>query len=89
VQLVVPKAIWPSLSGTVLEKASHATLANSTIDMERGTLESPVVIGAMTLPDVDVRVLSRFPELLVGAHALQHSMVMIDQRSRTVTVCPR
>lgn len=50
--------------------------------------------GARTLPDrgvslskVPVRVSDRYPELLVGARALQHFVVMIDQRSNSAAVC--
>ena len=37
--------------------------------------------------NVEVRVSDRFPELLVGAHALQDAVLMIDQRSQRVALC--
>ena len=35
----------------------------------------------------EVRVSDRFPELLVGAHALRDFVLLIDQRSKAVALC--
>jgi len=44
-------------------------------------------VGQATLEDVEIRVSAKFPEPLIGAEALQQSVVLIDQRSKTVAVC--
>jgi hypothetical protein len=36
---------------------------------------------------MEVRVSPKYPEVLVGAHALQDAVVMIDSRSQVVAVC--
>jgi hypothetical protein len=53
----------------------------------RATIKGPFRIGAVALSDVEVRVSDRYPELLVGAHALQHFTMLIDQRSRRIALC--
>jgi hypothetical protein len=44
-------------------------------------------VGQANLEDVEIRVSAKFPEPLAGAEALQQSVVLIDQRSKTVAVC--
>jgi hypothetical protein len=51
-------------------------------------VKGPFRIGAASLSDTEVRVSDRYPELLVGAHALQHFALLIDQRSRRIALCP-
>jgi hypothetical protein len=63
-------------------------LANGTVDTSRATVPGPFRIGEVTLSDVEVHVSARYPELLVGAHALQGAVVLIDQRSQRIAVCP-
>ena len=88
VELVVPKALWPELTDAPLETAGHASLTNGKADTERGVLQGPVTVGALTLSDVKARVIAGFPELLLGSVALRDTRIMIDQRSRAMAICP-
>lgn len=89
IHFVVPKSLYDKLAASPLEEAGRGTLANSEIETQRAIVHGPFRIGGTTLSDVDVRVSDSFPELLVGAHALQNSVLMIDQRSRSIAVCAR
>jgi hypothetical protein len=40
------------------------------------------------MSDVEARVSDRIRELLVGGEVLQNYLVAIDQRSRSVAICP-
>lgn len=88
VSFVLPKALFDKLGGGTLEKASKGTLTNTQIETGRATIRGPFKIGEASLSDVEVRVSDRFPELLVGALFLQNFTVLIDQRSKSVAVCP-
>ena len=44
-------------------------------------------IGGARLENLEVRVSEKFPELLIGAHVLQHYVLAIDQRSQRVALC--
>lgn len=88
VAFVLPRALFDKVSGTPPESVGEGRLANTTVDAARATVRGPVVVGQARLTDVEVRVSARYPELLVGAHALQQFVVLIDQRSRSVAVCP-
>jgi hypothetical protein len=85
---VLPQALFDKVSGTPAEPTGRGQLANVTVDAMRSTVHGPFRIGEASLSDVEVRVSARFPELLVGAHALQRFVVLIDQRSHSVAVCP-
>lgn len=87
VAFVLPQALFDQVSGTPLEAAGRAQLANSKVDTQRSTVHGPFRIGEANLSDVEVRVSDKYPELLVGAHALQGFAVLIDQRSRSVALC--
>lgn len=50
-------------------------------------MPGPFRIGAAMLSDVEVRVSDKYPELLVGAHALQHFALLIDQRTQAIALC--
>lgn len=89
VGFVMPKALYAQLAQAPLEPAGAATLTNTRIETWRGMLPGPVTIGAATLPDVEVRVADRFPEMLVGAHVLQNFVVLIDQRAKRIALCDR
>ena len=89
VALVVPKALYDRLDAGPLQMAAPGRLANGTVETWRATVPGPVRIGGVTLAHVPARVSERYPELLVGAHALRQSVLMIDQRSMRVAVCPR
>lgn len=88
VTFVLPRALFDRVGGTPLQAAGEGRLANSRIETGRSTVAGPFQVGEARLKDVEVRVSERYPELLVGAHALQHAKVLIDQRSKAVAVCP-
>lgn len=87
VTFVLPQSLFKRVSATPLEHAGQGRLANSRIETGRSTVRGPIQIGEASLSNVQVRVSDRYPELLVGAHALQHFVVMIDQRSRSIALC--
>ncbi len=87
VTFVLPKSLFDRVLATPLEHAGQGQLTNSQIETGRSTVRGPFRIGGASLSNVEVRVSDRYPELLVGAHALQHFVVMIDQRSRSVALC--
>ena len=87
VTLVLPQAIYDAMPDAAAVTQDRLTLGNGEIDGGRTRLHGPLRIGALWLSDFDARVSARFPEALVGAHALQDSVVLIDQRSQRVAVC--
>lgn len=88
VAFVLPKGLFDRVGGGPVAAAGAGTLTNSTIQTGRATVAGPFRIGGATLSDVEVRVSDTFPELLVGAHALQHFALLIDQRTQSVALCP-
>ena len=88
VEVVMPKSLFDKVAGGPLETAGDATLTNSTLKTESSLVRGPFIIGNASLSNVNVRVSDRFPELMVGARALQNFRIMIDQRSKQVAVCP-
>jgi hypothetical protein len=88
IAFVLPQSLFDQVGGTPLQQAGGGQLPNTRIDTQRSRVAGPFRIGDATLRDVEVRVSGRYPELLVGAHALQDFVVLIDQRSKTVAVCP-
>lgn len=88
VAFVLPRSLFDQVGGTPPEAAGAGRLANTRIETGRSTVAGPFRIGDATLENVEVRVSERYPELLVGAHALQRSVILIDQRAKTVAVCP-
>jgi predicted aspartyl protease len=87
VAFVLPRSLFERVSDAPLEQAGQGRLPNSRIATQRATVRGPFRIGGASFSDVEVRVADRYPELLVGAHALQHFVVMIDQRSRSIALC--
>ncbi|NII53695.1 retropepsin-like aspartic protease [Luteibacter sp. SG786] len=88
VAMVVPARLWPEVSGSALEKAASGQLTNGKIETSKGVVPGPVKAGAMRWSDVDAKVSERFPEILIGAHALSSTVLAIDQRSRSIALCP-
>ncbi len=88
VAFVLPRSLFDQVGGTPLEAAGEGRLSNTRIATGRSMVAGPFRIGGTTLENVEVRVSDRYPELLVGAHALQGSVILIDQRAKTVAVCP-
>ena len=88
VSFVLPRALFDRVSGSAVTAAGTSHLTNTTVDTGRATVRGPFRIGAASVSGVEVRVSDRYPELLAGAHALQHFAILIDQRSRSVALCP-
>lgn len=88
VSFVLPQALYDQVGTASLEQAGQGMLTNTRIDTRRAVVPGPFRIGAASVKDVEVRVSARFPELLVGAHVLQRYVLMIDQRSRSIALCP-
>jgi predicted aspartyl protease len=87
VTFVLPKSLFDRVSDATLEKAGNGTLTNSKIEVSRAVVRGPFRIGDATLTDVEVRVSDKYPELLVGAFAMQNLAILIDQRSKSVALC--
>ncbi len=87
VNMVLPRAVYEDISDTPLQDAVRSQLTNGQLETWRATLRGPVRVGQASLEDVEIRVSAKFPEALVGAGALQQSVVLIDQRSKAVAVC--
>lgn len=87
VTFVLPQSIYSQVSGDPPEMANVGSLSNTEIQTGRATVHGPFNIGSIAISDVEVRVSDRYPELLVGAHVLQHMTIMIDQRSNSVALC--
>ncbi len=87
VSFVLPKALFDQVGGGPITAAGDGTLTNTVVRTGTATVKGPFRIGAIDLSNVEVRVSDRYPELLVGAHALEHAVVLIDQRSRKIALC--
>ncbi len=88
VAFVLPKALFDRVDGGPVAAAKEGRLMNSTVDTGRATVAGPFRIGGAELSNVEVRVSESYPELLAGAHALQHFALLIDQRTKAVALCP-
>jgi len=88
VAMVLPTARFRQASGAAVTTGDRLTLSHGEVDGGRARLDVPVLIGGLALQGLDVRVSDRYPEAVVGAHALQEAVVLIDQRSQQVAVCP-
>lgn len=89
VGIVLPQALYDTLEAAPLLPSGRATLAYGGIEITRARMAGPFRLGGLTLTDVEVRVSERFPELLIGTHALQGTTLLIDQRSKHVAICPQ
>lgn len=88
VAYVMPRSLYEAASREPLRPGPDGQLMNGTIRSERGQLTQPPLIGFARLPTGEVRVSDQFPELLIGAHALQGHAILIDQRTKLVALCP-
>ena len=87
VSFVLPKSLFERVSNAPLEPVGQGRLPNSQVATQRAMVRGPFRMGGVSLANVEARVSDRYPELLVGAHALQHFVVMIDQRSKRIALC--
>lgn len=88
VALVLPAALYKRVSSGPVSPGDPLTLSHGRIESGRARLDVPLVAGNVTLRDLDVRVSDRSPEAVIGAHALQETIVLIDARSKRVALCP-
>lgn len=88
VAFVLPRPLFDQVGGGAIEAAGDGKLTNTTVKTGSAKLHGPFRIGAATLSDMTVRISDSYPEFLVGAHALQHFALLIDQRSSSVALCP-
>ncbi|MFN4095417.1 MAG: aspartyl protease family protein [Sphingomonas sp.] len=88
VAFVLPQSLFERIGGGAVTASGEGRLTNTVIKTERATVAGPFRIGAASLANVEVRVSDRFPELLVGAHALSKFALLIDQRTSSVALCP-
>jgi predicted aspartyl protease len=88
VALVMPTALYDRIDAGPLQAAGRGDLANGKVETQRAVVHGPLRIGGLELAEAEARVSERYPELLVGAYALQQSTLVIDQRSRRIAVCP-
>lgn len=88
VAMVVPARFWPEVSGSSLAAAASAQLTNGKIETSKGVVPGPVKAGEARWSNVTAKVSERFPEILIGAHALSSVILAIDQRSRSIALCP-
>jgi len=86
--LVMPASLYPRVQASGLEEGPKGRLTNTVIDTRRTRVKGPVRIGAASLSEVDAIVSERYPEVLVGSRILSRFVLVIDQRSRSVALCP-
>ncbi len=84
---VLPRALFDRIPASALQAAGRGSLANGSIETGRATVAGPLRIGGVAIANLDVRVADKFPELMIGAHLLQHYLLAIDQRTQRVAVC--
>lgn len=87
VTFVLPQSMYSQVASAPLEQAGVGILSNTTIATGKARIHGPFRIGSITIADIEVRVSDSYPELLVGAHVLQHTTLLIDQRSSSVALC--
>lgn len=87
VAFMLPQSLYDKIAADPLTEAGRGGLTNGDIAVSRSKLRENIYLGAVSLEAAEVKVSSEYPELLVGAHALQHFTVMIDQRSKAIALC--
>jgi predicted aspartyl protease len=87
VAAVLPRSLYDRIAATPLEEAGTGQLSNGKIGIRKATVEGAIELSAVRVERPGVRVSDDFPELLIGAHLLQHHLLAIDQRSRRVALC--
>lgn len=88
VTLVLPTAIYQQVSSRSVNADGSLTLSHGEVDGGRTWLDGTLRVGEIALRNIEARVSERYPETVVGAHALQDTIVFIDQRTKRVAVCP-
>lgn len=88
VSLILPLAFYSRVSSEPLGEQATGTLTNTRITTYKATIKGPVRVGNVTSSGVQARVSEQFPEVVLGAHFLRDRVLLIDQRSQTVALCP-
>jgi predicted aspartyl protease len=88
VTFVLPQTLFDRVGGGAVAAAGEGQLTNTVVRTGKAVVKGPFRIGSAALSNVEVRVSDRYPELLVGAHVLQRFVLLIDQRSRRIALCP-
>ncbi|HDS1581502.1 TPA: aspartyl protease family protein [Stenotrophomonas maltophilia] len=89
VAMVLPTALYRQASAGAVSGGERLTLGHGQLEAGRAWLAEPVVVSGLTLRGLEVRVSDRYPEAVLGAHALQDAVLLIDQRSQRIAICPR
>ena len=87
VGFVLPQAAFDQVSDRPLGEAVRSQLTNGQLESWRAAVHGPIEAGQVSHDNVEVRVSPRYPEVLVGAHALQDAVLLIDQASQVVAIC--
>lgn len=87
VGFVLPQSAYEQVSEQPLGEAVRSQLTNGQLESWRGAVQQPIRMGQVSHAQAEVRVSPNYPEVLVGARALQDAVVLIDQRSQVVAVC--
>ncbi|WP_315386318.1 aspartyl protease family protein [uncultured Stenotrophomonas sp.] len=87
VGFVLPQSVYEQVSEQPLGEAVRSQLTNGQLESWRGTVQHPIQVGQTSHAEAEVRVSPKYPEVLVGARALQNAVALIDQRSQVVAVC--
>lgn len=87
VGFVLPQTVYEQVSKQPLGEAVRSQLTNGQLESWRGTVQQPIRVGQVSHAPAEVRVSPKYPEVLVGARALQDAVVLIDQGSQVVAVC--
>ena len=87
VGFVLPQTVFEQVSDQPLGESVRSQLTNGQLESWRAVVNGPIRVGQVSHAQMEVRVSPKYPELLVGAHALQDAVVMIDSRSQVVAVC--
>jgi predicted aspartyl protease len=87
VGFVLPQTVFEKVSDQPLGESVRSQLTNGQLESWRAVVNGPIRVGQVSHAQMEARVSPKYPELLVGAHALQDAVVMIDSRSQVVAVC--
>lgn len=87
VGFVLPQSVFEQVSDQPLGEAVRSQLTNGQLESWRGEVPGPIQVGQVIHVKAEVRVSPKYPEVLVGARALQDAVVLIDPRSQVVAVC--
>lgn len=88
VALALPQALYPRVEASGLAQGPRGRLTNTVIETRRTRVKGPVRVGGIALSDIDALVSERVPEVVVGSRILSRAVLIIDQRSQSLALCP-